>query len=128
MNAESLDRYLNMSADQLELAIGDGLLTDSFGAQPPTPEARRSLGRNWFTQNLPQFRSIVCQSSSIRDYLANRRAQERLVILGSIGDAIAGVVGVVPVGAVACLIFNFGLEGLCGGEKYEPEGRAGAHR
>jgi hypothetical protein len=106
-------KYLEMSNDELELLVGDRLLVDSFGAQPPTVEARRGLARSWFSQNLATFRAQVCGRDFVSNYMASKHAQDRLLLLGSIMDAIAGFVGVVPVAAAAAMIINYGLESLC---------------
>lgn len=107
-------QYLQMSPQDLDLAIGASLLEDAFGAKPATDAEKRSAAATWFSANLDRFREGVCGSQLIRKDLFGKDKQDRNVLFGAVIDTLAKMGGFpVPVAVLGAKLIQYGLDQLC---------------
>lgn len=107
-------KFLRMTPQDLDLAIGASLLEDAFGAKPTTDAEKRSAAMEWFTANLERFRRGVCGNQTIRKVLFGTDKQDRNVLFGTLIDTLSRLGGFpVPVAAIAAKLIHYGLDRLC---------------
>ena len=108
------DAVFAMSADQIEVMIGEALLADEFGSKDVSDSEKRSIARQWFASNLDRFRDLVCGSDAVRDSVLAPEKKDRNTLLGALIDVLDAQFGVtVPVAALSVMIAYWGVDKLC---------------
>ena len=106
---------MQLSADELDLIIGDSLLEGEFGSKPVSEAEKRSVAANWFRANLDRFHVAICTSAFVNNYLLGKNNKTRNEILAAVVDALLklGGWGTIPVVVLGARLMNYGLDQLC---------------
>ena len=108
------DAMFAMSSDHIEAMIGEALLADEFGSKGVSDAEKRSIARNWFTDNLDRFRDLLCGSHAVRDSVLGPGKKDRNALFGALIDVLDAHFGVtVPVAALAVMIVHWGIDKVC---------------
>jgi hypothetical protein len=110
--SESDLRYLEMSEDELLLAIGTHLAAPGFGAKPPSDVEKRNIASRWFEARLSQLRKIICENQQVKAQFGPGTG-DRNTLFGILFDAFTASSVGVPAGAVAAQIMLYGCAKLC---------------
>lgn len=115
-------KYLRMSPQELDLAIGASLLEDAFGAKPATDAEKTSAAAQWYFANLIRFQRGVCGNQLICKQLFGKDKLDRNVLFGTVIDTLAKLGGFpVPVAAIAAKLIHYGLDQLCADAKEQAD-------
>jgi len=103
-----------LSDNEIDLIIGEAILSQTFGAKPQSDDEKRALARNWFVAHLPVFANAICDRNGPVQKLAGAEQKDRNLLIGEILDVVLKSIGVpVPVGALTVKIVHFGIDRLC---------------
>ena len=110
-----MNAYLELSEDEVDLAIGKALLKDSLGSKPlPDPETR-NIAQRWFDYNLSGLRVAICEKGKVGNFLIGPDKKERNELVGLSVDALNKfyVPNPVPVALLAVKVVHYGVGKLC---------------
>lgn len=115
---------LDLSAQQLDVLLGEALYADDFGAKEPSESDKRRRGENWFAAQTAQLQQAVCGHAAVQRYVTNKDAIER-ELFDAVLSALASLVGMpVPVAVLAAKIVRYGVTNLCGCDAVPPPAAA----
>ncbi|WP_157661003.1 hypothetical protein [Burkholderia ubonensis] len=108
------NHFATLSDDEIDLIIGEAILSQTFGAKPQSDNEKRALAREWFVAHLPVFANAICDGNGPIQRIVGAEQKDRNLLIGEILDAVLKSIGVpVPVGALTVKIIHFGVDRLC---------------
>jgi hypothetical protein len=106
---------LNMTADDLDLIIGESLLEKYMGAKPASNSEKIAVAGRWFESNLNRFHNAVCPNPVVQKYLLGKDNETRNELFAAVVDALLtlGGVGTIPIAVLSARLIHYGLDQLC---------------
>ena len=107
-------RYANLSVEELELIVGEYLLTGmSLQAKPRTPRDLRLAAKRWFKITRSDVAKIICGDPTVKSIVGDG-TRDRNALIGAIIDLLQVVIfSSVPAAALATMIVHYGIDKLC---------------
>jgi hypothetical protein len=106
-------RVLEMSTDELDLAIGECLM--GLGSKSASESETKAVANRWFEINLDRFHDAVCPNPVVQKYLLGQDNKTRNELLAAVVDALLtlGGVGTIPITVLSARLIHYGLDQLC---------------
>jgi len=104
---------LSLSTEELELLLGEGLLSDQIGSKPIRDKEKKEISQRWFYKKLDLMADILCNDHFVQTEILSKKVTDRNIILSTLVDALSSAFGMVPISVLAAMLIKYGLEKLC---------------
>ncbi len=112
--------YLNLSEEDIDQVLADALMSGTLGSKDRSKEEKRTIAGNWFRTVKASIAKVICNDEGIARALVGPETKDRNTLIAMIGDALLKLYPVdylIPINALACKIFYYGVDKLCKEEK-----------
>jgi hypothetical protein len=110
--AQEFDIAVQQTDDQLWLALGRIIATESQGFGHESRERLVTLARLWFEERRSAMQAALCSQPAF-DRLSGLANGDPIIAASAIADLIESICGRVPVSVVSVLVLRTGLATFC---------------
>lgn len=107
---ENSDKWLDLSEDELLVAMGHALTSERLHARPPSAAEMIGMANDWLGKSFPRIASAICASARVKQHVNNH---ERALLFEATCEVVVHLVAHVPAGCVAAYCIRLGVDKLC---------------